>query len=114
MVQAQQQNQAQENLTYIFCYGSNGPRQLSERVGTDLESLMARTVPAEAKGWKRGFCGNSVFWENKSPATLFQTGVESDFVEGTAVAMTEDEIDNLDPYEGYPYLYNRFDMQLVA
>ena len=34
------------------------------------------------------FCGTSRKWQNTSPATIFKTGLETDFVQGTAVAMT--------------------------
>ena len=75
---------------------------------------MARTVPVEARGWKRGFCGMAVTWDCTSPATIFQTNNESDIVEGLAVAMTAAEISALDPYEGYSWVYDRFDVNMVA
>ena len=75
---------------------------------------MSRTVPVEARGWKRGFCGSSVTWNRTSPATIYQTNEENDIVEGLAVGLTDAEISALDPYEGYPRVYNRFDVNMVA
>ena len=75
---------------------------------------MSRTVPVEARGWKRGFCGNSRTWNDTSPATIYQTNNDSDIVEGLAVGMTDAEISALDPFEGYPRVYNRFDVNMVA
>ena len=75
---------------------------------------MARTVPVEARGWKRGFCGSSRKWNNTSPATIYQTNDENDIVEGLAVGMTDAEISALDPFEGYPNIYNRFDVNMIA
>ena len=66
------------------------------------------------KGYKRGFCNNSPFWENTSPATLYETGQDTDIVEGVALKMTKAEIAALDPYEGYPSWYNRVDMTFTG
>ena len=99
--------EASEQYTYIFCFGSNGPKQLSERCRIPIDDLLTRTKPARLQGWKRGFCGTSRSWKNTSPATIFETGDEKNVVIGLAVAMTSDEIESLDPYEGYPYVYDR-------
>ena len=101
-----------QDKTYVFCFGSNGPRQLSDRVGTPLDNLLQRTIPVHLRGWKRGFCGYA--WEGTSAATIFETQGASDFVEGIAVAMTQREIESLDPYEGYPYVYDRLPVTLTA
>ena len=101
-------------MTWILCYGSNGPRQLCNRIGTPYEQLINRMCPVTVSGYKRGFCNNSPFWENTSPATLYETGDQSDVVEGVALQMTRDEIAALDPYEGYPSWYNRVDMTLTG
>ena len=77
---------------------------------------MTRTVPVEAHGWKRGFCGSSAAWDNTSPATIYQTNDENDVVEGLAVGMTEGEISTYDEemYQGYPRVHNRYDINMVA
>ena len=35
-------------------------------------------------------------------------------MEGLAVGMTDAEISALDPFEGYPRVYNRFDVNMVS
>ena len=99
---------------YIFCFGSNGPKQLVERIGAEYDELMSRTVPAIAKGWLRGFKGSACTWGDKSTATMFETGNEEDTVCGTAVKMTQKEIEALDPYEAYPFKYIRKELKLTA
>ena len=56
----------------------------------------------------------SVTWDCTSPATIYQTNNNDDIVEGLAVAMTAAEISALDPYEGKPWVYDRFDVNMVA
>ena len=71
-------------------------------------------MPAEARGWKRGFSGFSPRWNNSSPATIFETAEGNDYVDGIAVALTDIEIERLDPFEGYPSFYNRTNLSLVT
>ena len=99
---------------YIFCYGSNGPKQLSDRVVADYNDILRRTYPVIAKGWLRGFKSKSRNWKGCSTATIFQTGKEEDTVYGTAVRLTKAEIQKLDPFEGYPYKYGRFPVKVTA
>ena len=49
-----------------------------------------------------------------SPATIFHTHKADDVVQGIAVAMTDEEISSLDPFEGYPNVYNRQNLDLVT
>ena len=100
--------------TWIMCYGSNGPRQLCNRIGTPYESIRTRMCPVKLYGYKRGFCGTAPRWEDTSPATLFETGDQSDCVEGIALCMTQDEISALDPFEGFPTFYNRVNISMSA
>ena len=50
-------------------------------------------------------------WGGKSGASIAEAG--GCVVLGLAVFMTPSEIASLDPYEGYPNLYNRFDMNMI-
>ena len=101
-------------MTWIMCYGSNGPRQLCNRIGTPYESIMNRMRPVKLHGYRRGFCNVSQHWEGTSPATLYETGNASDMVEGIALHMTAAEISALDPFEGYPSWYNRVNITMEA
>ena len=75
---------------------------------------MSRTLPAVAKGWLRGFKATASTWGGKSTATIWETGKEEDTVCGTVVKMTLDEVEELDPYEAYPFKYNREHLTLTA
>ena len=112
----EQQNSAEGSGAdiWILCYGSNGPRQLCERIGTPYESIVKRMCAVKVHGYKRGFCNTGGRWENKSVATLWQTGNDNDIVEGVALRMTQAEVSALDPFEGYPSWYNRETMTLEA
>ena len=58
----------------------------------------------------RAFCNRSKKWEDKSTATLVQK--EGEICEGVAVRLTSEEVAKLDPFEGYPHKYNRFEIEL--
>ena len=103
----------QSGECYIFCYGSNGPRQLSERVKTDYDEMMAKTMPCELIGWKRGFKGLAMTWGG-STATLYKTDDPNDVVVGTAVKMTTAEVAALDPFEAAPFKYERRFVKVTA
>ena len=106
-------NVVDEDYIWIFCFGSNSLKQLSDRVQTPYPDLITRTFPAIAKGWLRGFKAITKSWENKSTATIWFTGnVVDDFVTGIVVKMTKLEVSKLDPYEGYPYKYIRINLKL--
>ena len=107
-------NQTNEDHIWIFCFGSNGPKQLSERLGSDYKDLMTRTLAAEAKGWLRGYKATAVTWGGKSVATIWKTGKDEDSVLGTVVKMTKAEVEALDPYEAYPFKYDRIKLTLNA
>ena len=106
--------EAQKDHIYIFCYGSNGPRQLCERIGAEYKDLMTRTLPAIAKGWLRGFKSLAVTWGGCSTATIWETGKQEDTVCGTIVKMTPEEVASLDPYEAYPWKYYRKVIKVTA
>jgi len=98
----------------VFCYGSNGPQQLCDRIGADYGHLISRTFPAVATGWRRGFKGHSQGWGGCSTATMFETGQQEDTVRGTVVRMTPGEVKSLDPFEGYPHKYYRKTLKLTV
>ena len=106
--------QREENDIYVFCYGSDDPEQLCDRVGADYRDLISRTFPATATGWRRGFKGHSKGWGGCSTATIFETGKQEDTVCGTVVRMTPEEVTSLDPFEGCPYKYCRKIVKLTA
>ena len=72
---------------------------------------MERSVPVVAHSYMRAFCNRSKKWENKSTATLVQK--EGEICEGIAVRLTSEEVAKLDPFEGYPHKYNRFEIELT-
>ena len=71
-------------------------------------------LPVRLRQYKRGFCNKGGRWDNKSVATLFKTGEESDYVEGIALRMTKEEVAKLDVFEGYPQWYDRQVITLEA
>ena len=67
---------------------------------------------AELVGWKRAFCNKGPRWEQKSVATLMETGNPEDVVQGIVLKMTLKEVEAMDPWEGYPSWYNRVKINL--
>ena len=102
------------NDIWIFCYGSNSPRQLCDRIGTPYDSILNRLLPVKLQGYRRGFCNQAASWGGKSTATLFATGNDEDEVFGIAFHMTLEEVETLDPYEGYPWKYDRKEITMQA
>ena len=98
----------------MFCYGSNGPRQLADRINIDQASVEERIVPVKLQGWKRAFANRAGGWGNASTATLFKTNDKSDETVGIAFKMTAEEIEELDPYEGYPWKYDRKEVNMLG
>ena len=84
---------------------------MSERVKTDKQSILQRTVAAEAIGWIRAFSNVAPRWENKSAATLLKSS-DSSTVCGIAIKLSSDEVKTLDFFEGYPDWYDRVDITL--
>ena len=107
-------NQTKEDHIWIFCFGSNGPKQLCERIGAEYKDLVSRTLPAQAKGWLRGYKATSVTWGGKSIATIWQTGNQEDSVCGTIMNMTKAEVAALDSYKGHTFKYDRIFLNLTA
>ena len=97
---------------WILCYGSNGPRQLGNRIGKPYEEIIDRMCAVKLRGYIRAFCGVGPRWDNASVATLLRTDNNEDAVEGIALRMTQEEVTRLDVFEGYPDWYNREDVVL--
>ena len=96
--------------TYIFCYGSNNIPQLAERVGTPEKELCQRSYSTTAVDWTRVFHGFSHGWGSSVASIVKKEGANA---YGLAVLMTQAEIESLDPYEGYPSVYDRFSLELT-
>lgn len=84
---------------FLFCYGSNNPKQLEERL-----ERRVKTYPAFILGYQRIYRG----WSNK-----WQGGVGSlkkmpgKICYGLAVEVDKHDIENMDYYEGYPSYYSK-------
>jgi len=78
-------------MPLLFSYGSNHPKQLSERIGRRVKG-----APAFAPGMCRVFRGWSQRWEG-GVASL-EAGACTTF--GYVAKVTEDELRILDQYEG--------------
>jgi hypothetical protein len=81
----------------LFCYGSNNLKQLSERVGADLNSPQMRPIPAASLHKKRVFRGYSNNWGGGT-ASLETSRSRPAY--GFIVKLTDAQLDILDRYEG--------------
>ena len=102
----------QQNDILMFCYGSNGLTQLSERVETSLDLILAQTVSCEARGYIRTYAGVNFRWENTSVADLKKTNNPAHIVSGLAVWLTQDQVFKLDKWERTPDHYYRDNIEL--
>ena len=98
--------------TYVFCYGSNHPEQLSRRLETTIDSIMSRAISCKVKGFKRVYVGVSRNWGGNSVANIIRD--PESYVLGYAVSMTPEEISKLDVFEGYPTWYDRIKVELTS
>ena len=92
---------------WIFCYGSNGPKQICKRIGTPYDQIIDKMVPVKLYGYQRHFQNDYNKPCNDSAATLYSTSDNADMVEGIAVNFTEAEVLAMDPFEGVPEWYVR-------
>lgn len=81
-------------MNRVFCYGSNDPDQLLERLG--LGSI--NTKPAVLKGYKRVFRGFSQHWQCGTASVIKDS---ESVVYGFAVLLTKEQLKILDGFEGY-------------
>lgn len=87
-------------LIPVFCYGSNNPNQLKERIG----GRKFNTKRCYANNYKRVFRGWSNKW-NGGVASIERSLDKT--VYGYLAYLTEDELKTLDYYEGVPRVYQR-------
>jgi gamma-glutamylcyclotransferase (GGCT)/AIG2-like uncharacterized protein YtfP len=80
----------------VFCYGSNGTKQLTERVQAAPGEIVAKG--AVLKGYKRVFAGYSERWEGG--VASIHPATEKSRVFGSVVELTQRQIKLLDQYEG--------------
>jgi hypothetical protein len=89
-----------QDLYHLFCYGSNSPQQLAERLGHPVQAFAAW-----AEGWQRQFSGWSRGWGG-SVATLVKKRGATTY--GALALVNWNDIEGaLDRYEGYPSVYDR-------
>jgi gamma-glutamylcyclotransferase (GGCT)/AIG2-like uncharacterized protein YtfP len=79
----------------LFCYGSNGTKQLTERVEAQPGELVASA--AYVKGYTRIFAGYSERWDG-GVASIHPC--DKSRVYGSVVELTEKQLKKLDRYEG--------------
>ncbi len=97
-----------KDLTYVFCYGSNHPEQLSRRLGAKIDDIISRSISCTLPGFKRVYTGAARTWAGGSVANIVRH--EESEVIGYAVKMSAEEIGKLDVFEGYPLWYNRIEV----
>lgn len=89
-----------EDTHYLFCYGSNNPQQLKERLGRTV------TIKYKAKALrKKRFFTNSyaAVSQGKGGVVTMLPGDVGDTVLGYVTEVTENELKILDIYEGVQY-----------
>ena len=79
----------------VFCYGSNGTKQLQERV---CNSTLV-SYSAYVEGYRRIFAGYSTKWEG-GVASIVNTNQSDDVCRGSVVFLSEQELKLLDHFEG--------------
>ena len=85
---------------YNFAYGSN----------INLEQMQRRCPgaipvgPAVLSGWKLSFAGKSRIWGGAVATVKRKSGV---CTAGVVYRVTPADLDRLDRFEGYPFVYNR-------
>lgn len=78
-------------MTYLFCYGSNGPKQLEERLG--YKPVLRA---AYAQGYRRYFRGWSTKWQGGVATLLKEKGQTF----GLVAEVDSEDLDRLDIFEG--------------
>lgn len=79
---------------WLFCYGSNNPSRLAQRLGRPVQG-----VGAYLPGYERIFRGYSRQWES-GVASLRPTRQRGRAVYGYATQVSAEELEKLDIYEG--------------
>ena len=60
------------SLTYVFCYGSNHPEQLSRRIGANIDDIVQRSISCTLPGFKRVYAGAARSWAGGSVANIIR------------------------------------------
>ncbi len=89
----------EQGKVWLFSYGANSPKQLSERLGRAVKA-----TPAAAIDRERTYVGHSTKW-NGATATLVP--LEGGLEPGGAVLVSEADLKKLDKAEGVPTKYQR-------
>ncbi|CDW79212.1 UNKNOWN [Stylonychia lemnae] len=95
---------------YVFCYGSNNPHQLSERLTTTIPDIMERSISCTLQNYQRVFAYRSRKWNGSVASVVPVDGAEC---QGYAVLLSPEEIKRLDVFESYPIMYDRVTVQLM-
>jgi hypothetical protein len=99
-----------DDFVYLFCYGSNSPRQIAERLKyNDQQTATIQVIDAYLPNHVRIFAGTSTRWDGGGiasivPATSEYIAKSRDppNVYGIAVKLRESELPQLDAFErGY-------------
>ena len=84
-------------MPFLFCYGSNNPKQIYKRTGKDPTTYTP--IPAYLPNHARIFCGYSKRWNGGVASVYPKKDIR---VYGIIIDMSEDELHSMDEYEtGY-------------
>ena len=100
-----------EDKTPVFNYGSNHPEQISKRLNLDLDYVLENSVAWTLKGYKRAFDEKSRTWNSTSPSTIIKD--EDEQIDTYAFYMTNDQLEQMDKFEGVPNFYQREEVELI-
>ena len=90
---------------YNFAYGSNiNFEQMKRRCPGAIP-----VGPAILSGWKLSFAGKSRIWGG-AVATVKQEAGK--YTAGVLYRVTDNDLEKLDRYEGYPYVYDRRELKI--
>ncbi|CAI2380245.1 unnamed protein product [Moneuplotes crassus] len=118
-------NKEESDLTWVFCYGSNHPEQISRRLKVPLAKVLEKCRACSAKGYIRAFMGISKKWDETSPSTIIKSTNKarlnspvlkdsSDEFKAFAYGMTSEELSMMDKWEGVPFQYKREEITLTG
>jgi hypothetical protein len=94
-----------QNGHIIFHYGASNPYSLAQKLGIEPEEITQRAVACIVKDYALAFCGKSKQWNGKSIATIVP--MEKHIVRGFFIMHTEKELQILNTFEGYPFVFDR-------
>lgn len=91
---------------YLFCYGSNNPKQLAERLERSVT-----TKRAVAPDYQRVYRGYSQKWQGGVASIQKKKGA---MCFGLVVGFSKDDEKKMDYYEGYPYAYKKKTIKVIV